>query len=222
MHCYLLVHGDVPTRRIGKMCFQNTPEEYFIRAITIPFLDDMISHLNNRFSDVQRKAIMALSIVPSVFTTDQEADSSLEEELVEHYPNDLPSPSTLQELHMWKCKWKVVEKSGLPDTPSKSLEHADESMFPNIHILLHLICTLPVTSSECDCSISVLRRLKKYLRSTMGQERMTGLALMHIEYGMELILDDIINFFFGQHQRRMLFCRQLAKEFMLLYMLFLC
>ena len=97
----------------------NTPEEYFRRAITIPFFDDMISHLNNRFSDVQRKAIMALSIVPSVFMTDQEADSSLEEKLIEHYHDDLPSPSTLQqELHMWKCKWKLVEKSRLPDTPS--------------------------------------------------------------------------------------------------------
>ena len=121
----------------------NTHEEYFRRAITIPFFDDMISHLNNRFSDVQRKAIMAQSIVPSVFMTDQEADSSLEEELIEHYHDDLPSPPTLQqELHMWKCKWKLVEKSRLPDTPSKSLEHADESMFPNIHILLRLICTL--------------------------------------------------------------------------------
>ena len=83
----------------------NTPEEYFRRAITIPFIDDMISHLNNTFSDVQHKAIMALSIVPSVFMTDQEADSSLEEELIEHYHDDLTSPSTLQqELHMWKCK----------------------------------------------------------------------------------------------------------------------
>ena len=98
----------------------------------------MISHLNNRFSDVRRKAIMALSIVPSVFMADQEAHLSLEEELIEHYHDDLPLPSTLQqELHMWKCKWKLVEKGGLPDTPSKSLEHADESMFPNIHILLH-------------------------------------------------------------------------------------
>ena len=90
----------------------HTPEEYFPRAITIPFFDDMISHLNNRFSDVQRKAIMALSIVLSVFMTDQEADSSLEEELIEHNHDDLPSPSTLQqELHMWKCKWKLVEKT---------------------------------------------------------------------------------------------------------------
>ena len=67
----------------------------------------MISYLNKRFSDVQCKAIMALSIVPSVFMTDQEENSSQEEELIEHYHDDLTSPSTLQqELHMWKCKWK--------------------------------------------------------------------------------------------------------------------
>ena len=80
-------------------------------------------------------------------------------------------------------------------------------MFPNIHILLRLICTWPVTSSECERNISVLRRLKvpPHLRSTMGQERMIGLALVHIRYGMELNLDDIINIFAGQHQRRMLF-----------------
>ena len=172
----------------------------------------MISHLNNRFSDVQHKAIVALSIVPSVLMTDQEADSPVEEELIEHYHVDLPSPSTLQqELHMWKCKWKLVEKSRLPDTPSRSLEHANESMLPNIHILLRLICTLPLTSSKCEHSTSVLCRLKMYLCSTMGQERMIGLALMHIKYGMELNLDDIINIFAGQHQRRMLFADILAE-----------
>ena len=32
-----------------------------------------------------------------------------------------------------------------------------------------------------------------YLRSTMGQERLTGLALMHVNYGMELNLDEIIS-----------------------------
>ena len=153
---------------------------------------------------------MALSIVPSVFMADQEADSSLEEELIEHYHDDLPSPSTLQqELHMWKCKWKLVEKSGLPDTPSTSLDHANSPCFQTF--IYFCACTLLVTSSECEHSISVLRRLKTYLHSTMGQERMAGLALMHIKYGMELNLDDIINFFFGQHQPRMLFADILAE-----------
>ena len=35
--------------------------------------------------------------------------------------------------------------------------------------------------------------------STMGMERVTGLTLMHVEYGMELNFDEIINIFAEQH-----------------------
>ena len=112
---------------------------------------------------------------------------------------------------MWKCKLKLVEKSRLPDTPSKLLEHANESMFPSIHILRRLICRLPVTSSECECSISiVVRRLKMYLRSTVGQERMTGVALVHIKYGWSSTWMTI-NIFAELHQVRMLFTDILAE-----------
>ena len=38
----------------------------------------------------------------------------------------------------------------------------------------------------------------------MGQERLSGLALMHINYGMELNLEEIINLFASKHGRRML------------------
>ena len=36
------------------------------------------------------------------------------------------------------------------------------------------------------------------MHSTIGQERMTDLALMHVKFGMELNLDEII-IFLGQH-----------------------
>ena len=62
-------------------------------------------------------------------------------------------------------------------------------MFPNIHTLLCIIYTLPVTTCPCERRFSVLRRLKTYLQSTMGAESMTGLAFMHIHYGMELNLE---------------------------------
>ena len=38
----------------------------------------------------------------------------------------------------------------------------------------------------------------------MGQERLTGLALLHINYSLELDLDEIINIFAHKHPRRML------------------
>ena len=37
----------------------------------------------------------------------------------------------------------------------------------------------------------------------MGQERLSGLA-MHVNYGMELNLEEIINIFASKHGRRML------------------
>jgi len=45
------------------------------------------------------------------------------------------------------------------------------------------MATLPVTSCECECSISVLRLLKTSLRSSIGQERLNGLALLHCHQG---------------------------------------
>ena len=40
----------------------------------------------------------------------------------------------------------------------------------------------PVTSCECERSGSVLKRLNTYLRASMGQERLTSLAMIHINY----------------------------------------
>ena len=48
-------------------------------------------------------------------------------------------------------------------------------MFPNIHQIFRLVCTVPVTSSECERSISVLRRLKTYLRFSMGDRLVCGI-----------------------------------------------
>ena len=40
------------------------------------------------------------------------------------------------------------------------------------------------------------------MRSSMGQERFSGLALMHIHYSMELNLEEIVNIFNLQGRTR--------------------
>lgn len=169
------------------------PEIYYKRSISIPFIDELLGHLKSRFSDIQQKATKDMTMVPSVLMDKTSPHSSIDE-LRDYYSEDLPSPSSLEsELHLWKCKWTSFIQP-LPDTPAKALSFANESMFPNIHRLLHIICTIPVTSCECERSVSVLRRLKTYLWSTMCQDRLSGLALMHIQYSMHLDLDENINF----------------------------
>ena len=87
-----------------------TPEEYHKRALTIPFLDHMISHIETHFSNLHQKAVMALKIIPSVALQSSETQGNDAHELVNFFINDLPSASTVeQEVELWFSKWKSYE-----------------------------------------------------------------------------------------------------------------
>lgn len=79
-------------------------------------------------------------------------------------------------------------------------------MSPNIKKLLQLFATLPVTSATPERTFSVLKRLKTYLRSTMSEERLNGLALANInkdELNYNNIEKDILLEFSKRSPRRM-------------------
>ena len=52
---------------------------------------------------------------------------------------------------------------------------------PNLTLSLKLFLTICVSVSSCERSFSKLKLIKSYLRSTMGQERLSGLAVLSIE-----------------------------------------
>jgi hypothetical protein len=55
------------------------------------------------------------------------------------------------------------------------------SGFTDVVTAMLLFLTLPVTVASAERSFSKLRLIKSYLRSTMGQDRLRGLALLSIE-----------------------------------------
>ena len=67
------------------------------------------------------------------------------------------------------------------------LKEADRDVYPNISTLLTIGCTLPVSSCEAERSFSGFRRIKTFLRSSMGIERLAGLALMHLRNDLIVI-----------------------------------
>ena len=84
------------------------------------------------------------------------------------------------------------------DSCASSLKACDPDDFPNMYMLLKITATLPVTTLECERSISTMRRLNNYMRCTMGESRLSALALMHINYDMRIMpvnLDEIVNLF---------------------------
>ncbi|KAI4982488.1 hypothetical protein ZWY2020_022980 [Hordeum vulgare] len=76
--------------------------------------------------------------------------------------------------------------------------------YPNISFAYRILFTMPVTVASAKKSFSKLKLLKNYLRSTMSQERLNGLATLCIEKKMldKIDIDTIISDFASKNVRR--------------------
>ena len=84
------------------------------------------------------------------------------------------------------------------------IEKDISAMFSGVWDLVKIALCIPVSSASSERSFSALRRLKTYLRSTMGQQRLSNLAIVHVEQEVASKLDysDIVDIF-ASKQRRM-------------------
>ncbi|KAK0155352.1 Zinc finger MYM-type protein 1 [Merluccius polli] len=79
-----------------------------------------------------------------------------------------------------------------------------QEVYPNLWIALRIALTLPVTVASAERSFSKLKLIKTYLRSSMGQERLSGLAVISInrDVAQKLSYDDLIADFAARKCRR--------------------
>lgn len=103
--------------------------------------------------------------------------------------------STGDTMNLSTAELTKLKHGAVPNTIASTLKVINQPMFPNITYLLSLLAVLPITTCEAERSISTLRRLKTYMRSTMGQERFSGLALMNVHSDIPINLDKIVNNF---------------------------
>ena len=82
-----------------------------------------------------------------------------------------------------------------------------QEVFPNVSIVLRIVLTIPVTVASGERSFSKLKLIKNYLRSTMKQDRLNGLAMLSIEKDVasELDYSSVINKFSSLKARRVSF-----------------
>uniref|UniRef100_A0A453AZZ7 HAT C-terminal dimerisation domain-containing protein n=1 Tax=Aegilops tauschii subsp. strangulata TaxID=200361 RepID=A0A453AZZ7_AEGTS len=76
--------------------------------------------------------------------------------------------------------------------------------YPNISIAYRILFTVPVTVASAERSFSNLKLLKNYLRSTITQDKLNGLATICIEEKLsdEIDIDPIISDFASRNVRR--------------------
>ncbi|KAJ4449948.1 hypothetical protein ANN_01355 [Periplaneta americana] len=64
--------------------------------------------------------------------------------------------------------------------------------YHHVKELLKILLTLPVSTSTSERSFSTLKRLKSYLRNTMGNDRLNGLALLNIHRDITVSPQDVV------------------------------
>ncbi|CAF4076513.1 unnamed protein product [Rotaria sp. Silwood2] len=99
---------------------------------------------------------------------------------------------------------KRKEQVSLPDTAIDAYVQCAEAFYPNIKVLLQMFSTLPVTTASTERTFSVLKLLKTYLRSTMSQTRLNGLAMMYIYRNLTVNVDSVIDDFAKPNRRLLL------------------
>ena len=98
-----------------------------------------------------------------------------------------------------------ASKRGNPWTSIQIMEFAKKmDMFPHVLVAYRILLTVPVTVASAERSFSKLKLLKSYLRSTMSQERLNGLAILSIEskFLANINYDKVIDIFASKNARR--------------------
>lgn len=100
---------------------------------------------------------------------------------VEIFKDDLPHAVMFNtEYDSWVWQWKECSSTVVPDTRIVALKECSVLSYPNLHALLILALTLPITSCESERSFSQLKLIKTARRSTMSESRLSSLALMKL------------------------------------------
>ena len=70
--------------------------------------------------------------------------------------------------------------------------------------LVRLLLVMPATNAESERSFSAVRRIKSYLRSTMSQQRLNHLMVLHVhkDYTEKLNLVNVANNFIAGNEHR--------------------
>ena len=186
----------------------SSPEENYRVAVYIPVIDDIIQDLENRFRiDANHVTSHLASLMPKMVVnlTEPNVRQLVKTLLARYHRLATSSVEThfTNEVLLWQQRWIRDEKR--PSDVLESLDAADSDIYPSVHFFLKVFAVMPVSVASAERSFSTLRRLKTFLRTTMTEERSTGLTLMHIHRDSDLDMESIINRFGNKQSRRLSF-----------------
>ena len=187
----------------GSHTYDATPKDMY-RRIYFEAFDLLIQCIKTRFNQPGYPAYCCLQNLLMKAVSKKDYSSELSE-VLHIYGDDFNEQALQIQLH--------ILASTVPDDISnvievlsylKKMPESEKELINEVVKLAKLILVMPATNSTSERSFSALRRLKTYLRSTMTQQRLNNLMILHIhkEHTDSLDIMKVANEFIGRNERR--------------------
>ena len=193
--------GEMP--EVNAEVEYRTAEHHYRITCYYQSIDKIVAELQYRFEGNDQELLLAfadivfnssptranIELVSDFYGIDSELLGS-EKNVFENIDADYPDPER-------KNAAKIVRRM---------FEDGVHEVLPVVYKVFSILATIPTTSCSAERSFSALRRLKTYLRSTMGQKRLNSIALINVEraYANSTLKNDMekIIDIFGQRRNR--------------------
>ena len=184
----------------------SSPKEYYKR-IYYEALDLAVNCIKSRFDQpgyAMYKNLEAL-LVTAANGKDYEDCFKL---VTDFYGTDLSQSRLRTQLDILATHFHDNDGSSVSFRDIKSyfqnLTSSTRTLFSEVVTLMQLVLVLPATNASSERSFSAMRRVKNYLRSTMGQQRFNHLMILHVHKSITDGLDiiEIANNFVTRNEHR--------------------
>jgi hypothetical protein len=179
-----------------------TPESHHRINTFYRSLDKVISEMKTRFSENDQEILCALG---DVILNENPLQCNFEM-VAEFYNIDKDLLEVEKDMYQNSIQASKSQAKTAADVVCKMFEDGLSDLLPILYEVATILASIPATSSSAERSFSGLRRVKTYLRSTMGQQRLNSIALINIEraYANQTIANDMIEIIdtFGERRGR--------------------
>lgn len=200
-------------RRIDEGIAQHvfTAVEQYYRREYFQALDEVKGDLERRFQ--QKNFLFVRSIEELLLNCANGRAFSLPEDFVTLYQKDIDMAKLTIHLQMLQDAIKSTPLDGILIREVTSIqticdvfnaEPTFKKLLTEVHKLLKIYLTIPVTTSTAEQSFSALKRIKTYLRNSMSQQRLNNCMLVHVlrQKADNIHLEEIAKEFVGRNDRR--------------------
>ena len=190
--------------------FQSEVKAYY-RQIYFQSTDHLVNAINDRYDSPDFKIYMQAEqlIMKCVKSQDYETEY---EAVTNFYGDDFHNENLKCQLRSLAATFEVpgkIEDLVLADVVKcfPDLSVHERQWLAEVQTLLQLILIKPATNATSERSFSGLKRIKTYLRSTMKQERLNSLMILHVQKERidNLRLNQVATEFAAKGQRASIF-----------------